>query len=290
MANSLREVKTRIDSTKSTAQITRAMQMVSQSKVRRAQKEFSNYKSFMSSISDMVKSVVSRLGSDYKHPLMNQREIKKTCYLIITSDRGLAGAYNANVFKELETEILSKGKSTDDFVIAAIGRKGYNYALNHKYNLINESEALSRDDVMFLDIEPVANKIINMYLKREIDEVIVIYNHYVNTLVSGIKFERILPITSIEGKVKNEEYIFESGLEKTLDLMLPMYIQDIIYGMILDAKCAEHSSRMNAMQNATDNAFEVIGSLELLYNRARQEVITNELIDIVSGANALGGE
>ncbi len=290
MANSLREVKMRIDSTKSTAQITKAMYMVSQSKVKRAEKTYKDYKDFMKNISDMVVSILGKAGDIYSHPLMQKREVKKTAYLIVSSDRGLAGAYNSGLFKYLEKQIEDNHKSNDEFICSAIGKKGFSYLNQRGYSIIEEEGIYVRDDVMFIDIVPLTEKIIEMYLSGEIDKLVIVYNHYVNSLTQEITSKTLLPISNVEGEETNVEYIYESGIVNTLDLLLPMYIQDMIYGIILDAKTSEHCARMNSMRNATDNADEVISKLQLIYNRARQEVITNELIDIIGGANAIGGE
>lgn len=289
MANSLREVKTRIASTKSTAQTTKAMYMVSQSKVRRAEKTYKDYQSFMQNIRKMVTNVVSKIDTDYKHKLMQERPIHKTCYLIVTSDRGLAGAYNSNIFKALDNIIKERHTSKDEFITASIGRKGYNYINSKGYPTVNTEPTNVRDDVMFLDVVPLAKGIIDLYLEGKIDSLVVIHNHYVNSISQNVEFTNLLPIVNIGLEHNETEYIFESGIEKTLDMLLPMYIEDMIYGIILDAKTSEHCSRMNSMRNASDNADEVIAKLQLLYNRARQEVITNELIDIIGGANAIGG-
>lgn len=290
MANSLREVKGRIDSTKKTAQITKAMYMVSQSKVKRAEKTFKDYQSFMKSISDMTFSIVSKAKEDYQHVLLKKRDIKKTCYLVISSDRGLAGSYNNGLFKYLDNLIAQKHKSNNEFMCAAVGKRGFNYIKKRGFELVSDEPTYVRDDVMFVDIVPLANQIIELYLEGIIDEVVVIYNHYVNSLTQEIALQRLLPIGDIEGEAAKVEYIYESGIENTLNQILPMYIQDVIYGIILDAKTSEHCARVNSMRNATDNATEVIDKLQILYNRARQEHITNELIDIVGGANAIGGK
>ena len=143
---------------------------------------------------------------------------------------------------------------------------------------------------MFIDIVPLAKKFVDLYLAGEIDKLVIVYNHYINSLTQEVRFEELLPIKKVDAKKSNIDYVYETGIEKTLNIILPMYVQDIIYGIILDAKTAEHSARMNSMKNATDNAEEVIDKLELLYNRARQAVVTNELIDIIGGANAIGGD
>lgn len=290
MANSLREVKLRISSTQSTAQITKAMYMVSQSKVKRAEKTYKSYKDFMKRIATMVGQIVKKASSEYQHPLLTPREVKKTAYFIITSDRGLAGAYNSSLFKALEEKITLEHISKEEYITAAIGKKGFSFIKKKGYPLLQEEPTYIRDDVMFVDILPLAKKVIEAYLNKEIDKLIIVYNHYVNSITQEIRFEELLPIYKIDSETSNIDYVYETGIEKTLDLVLPMYIQDIIYGIILDAKTSEHSARMNSMKNATDNALEVIDKLQLLYNRARQNVITTELIDIIGGANAIGGD
>ncbi|MGM9971835.1 MAG: ATP synthase F1 subunit gamma [Anaeroplasmataceae bacterium] len=289
MANSLREVKNRIESTKKTAQITKAMYMVSQSKVKRAEKTYKDYQSFMKSISDMTFSIVSKASEDYKHELLKTREIKKTCYLIVSSDRGLAGAYNNGLFKYLDNLISENHKSNDEFICASVGKRGFSFLKRRGYNLVKDEITYIRDDLMFMDIVPLANEIIKLYLEGAIDKLVIIYNHYVNSLTQEIVSQTLLPIGKIDGEEIKVDYIYESGIENTLNQILPMYIQDVIYGIILDAKTSEHCARVNSMRSATDNATEVIDKLQVLYNRARQEVITNELIDIIGGANAIGG-
>ena len=290
MANSLREVKVRISSTESTAQITKAMYMVSQSKVKKAEKTYKSYQDFMKRISSTVSNIVKKASDEYPHPLLVEREVNKTAYLLITSDRGLAGAYNSGLFKEFKQYISSNHKSNDEFMVTSIGKKGFSFIEKEKYNTIQKEPTLVRDDVMFIDIEPLARSIIDSYLNKEIDKLVIVYNHYINSITQEIRFDTLLPISKIEGEETEIDYAYETGIEKTLNLVLPMYIQDIIYGIILDAKTSEHSARQNSMKNATDNAEEVIDKLQLLYNRARQNVITTELIDIIGGANAIGGE
>ena len=290
MANSLREVKIRISSTKSTAQITKAMYMVSQSKVKKAEKTYKLYRDFMDRISSMVSQILAKAGTDYRHPLLTKREVKKTAYFIITSDRGLAGAYNSSIFKALTDKINENHKSKDEYITGAVGKQGYSYLKRMNYPMLNDSAVFIRDDVQFVDIEPLTKKFIDLYLAGEIDRLVLVYNHYVNSLTQEIKFEELLPLVKVDKEFKEIDYVYESGIEKTVNLILSMYAKDIIYGVILDAKTAEHSARMNSMKSATDNAEEVIEKLQLLYNRARQNVVTTELIDIIGGANAIGGD
>lgn len=290
MANSLREVKKRISSTESTAQITKAMYMVSSSKVKRAEKTYKSYLDFMERIEKLVSNMLSKTVEDMVHPLMQERPIEKTAYLIITSDRGLAGAYNSSIYKALEEKLAEEHLSFDQILCGAIGKQGFGYLKRKGYPLIIDSATYVRDDVMFLDILPLAKNILNAYMEHRIDKLVIVYNHYINSLTQEVVFKELLPITSLEKTESSIDYVYETGIEKTLNLVLPMYVQDIIYGIILDAKVSEHSARMNSMRNATDNANEVIEKLQLLYNRARQGAITTELIDIIGGANAIGGD
>lgn len=290
MSNSLKEVQKRITSTENTAQITKAMYMVSSSKVKRAEKVYKGYQDFMNRIKDMVGQILSKTDEDYVHPLMVPRPINKTAYLIITSDRGLAGAYNSSIYKALEERIKQDGQSMDSIVCGAIGKQGFGYLKRKGYPLILEEATFVRDDVMFIDILPLAKSFITAFLEKKIDKLTIVYNHYINSLQQEVQFEDLLPIESLEKTTGSTDYVYETGIEKTLSLVLPMYIQDRIYGIILDAKVSEHSARMNSMRNATDNAQEVIEKLQLLYNRARQDAITTELIDIIGGANAIGGD
>lgn len=289
MANSLREVKTRIVATKGTAQITNAMYMVSQAKIRQAEKTYKEYKDFMSRIGSLVKSVISKAEVDEPNAMMVQREIKKTAYIIVTSDRGLAGAYNSNLNKELEKQIETNHKSSDEYVVGAIGKKGLSFIRKKGYPTLVDEQTHVRDDVMFIDIVPLADAFIKEYNEGKIDKLVIIYNHFINSLTQEVTSRTLLPIDEIEGEVKETDYDFETGVENTIDTILPMYIEDTVYGIILDAKVSEHSARMNSMRNATDNAKTVIEELQLIYNRARQEAITNELLDIIGGANAIGG-
>ena len=284
MAESLIDVRSRIASTKKTSQITKAMYMVSSSKVKRSQQAFNDYQDFLDRFRGLVAKTLQNVGDDYSHPMFVKREVKTTAYLLISSDTGLAGAYNANVFKHFEQLVASDG---GNYVVGTIGRKAFAYTKSKKHPLINTSPVLIRDDVMYVDIVPLAKQFVQAYLKGEIDKLVIVYNHFVNSLTIEVKAETLLPIKEIKAENKENEYLYEGGVLNIIDEIMPMYIQAVVYGIILDAKISEHSSRMNSMKNATDNAEEVIDKLQILYNRARQSAITTELIDIIAGANAV---
>ena len=284
MAESLIDVKGRINSTKKTSQITKAMYMVSSSKVKRSQQAYFSYQDFLNRIRQLVATTLNNTGPDFTYPMFEKREVKTTAYLLITSDTGLAGPYNTNVFKHFE-QLVSE--NTGNYVVWTIGRKGYSYVKSKKHPLVNTSPVLIRDDVMYVDIVPLAKQFVNAYLKGEIDKIVIVYNHFVNSLNIEVTSETLLPMDEILSDEVNGEYLFEGGIYDIVDEIMPMYIQAVVYGVILDAKISEHSSRMNSMKNATDNADEVINKLQILYNRARQSAITTELIDIIAGANAV---
>ncbi len=284
MALSLIDVRSRIASTKKTSQITKAMYMVSSSKVKRSQQVYYDYQDFFKRIRGLVATTLKNVGDDFSYAMFEKREVKTTAYLLISSDTGLAGPYNTNVFKHFEQLVAQDGGS---YVVWTIGRKAYSYVKGKKHPLLNSSPTLVRDDVMYIDIVPLAKQFVHAYLKGEIDKLVIVYNHFVNSLNIEVTSQVLLPIDEIKDDVNEKEYIFEGGIENIVDEIMPMYIQAVVYGIILDAKISEHSSRMNSMKNATDNAEEVIDKLQILYNRARQNAITTELIDIIAGANAV---
>lgn len=282
MSASLRTVKTRINATKSTAQITKAMNMVSASKVRRAEKAYNEYKDYMQKITNLVGDLIT--ANREKHPMLEERPVKRIGYIIITSDRGLAGSYNGNISKKLIEEI---NLIECDYIIGALGRKGYSFCEKSNLKMINNEPILIRDDVDFVDIKFFASGLIQKYINQEIDKIVVIYNKYINSITTETIAQTLLPIEKVEYSASNIDYEYEQGALKTLDLILPMYVENTLFGIILNSKTSEHSSRMTAMKNATDNAEEVINQLQVLYNRARQSAITAELTDIVAGASAV---
>lgn len=285
MAASIRAIKTRITATKKTSQITKAMNMVSASKLKSAERSIKAYLPF----TDKVKSIVANLAStkeNLDHPLLRKRDIKTVLYVVVSSDRGLAGAFNSNIAKSLTKEIDSL-PSNINYVVMPLGLKIYNYVKKRNFPMNIENPVSLNDNIVFSDISDVVHEIVLDYLSNKVDEVKIIYNHHVNTLIQQVQTETLLPISQFDNSVAKVNYEFDGGEREILDTIFPIYIENSIYGMILDSKASEHAARMNAMQSATDNASEVIATLELLYNRARQEAITSELTDIVGGASVI---
>lgn len=284
MAASIRDIKQKVVATKKTSQITNAMNMVSASKLKGAQRATESFRPYMDRIEDIIVNL-SASGEEIDHPLLKQREVKKVCYILVTSDRGLAGPFNSNLCKIIAREVENK-----DYIIGAMGVKGYFYCKHKKYNMFDDVVRLP-DDVTFDYVFPMIRKVVEMYLNGEVDQVVMVYNHFRNTLSIEPTLKVILPIQNdFTGKKEvNKIYDYEGGINSILDTVLPLYIENLVYGVILDSKASEHASRMTAMKNATDNAKGVISQLELRYNRARQAAITLELTDIIGGANAANG-
>ncbi|WP_078414409.1 F0F1 ATP synthase subunit gamma [Priestia abyssalis] len=282
---SLRDIKTRITSTKKTSQITKAMEMVSAAKLNRAENNAKSFVPYMEKIQDVVASIA--LGSkDASHPMLLSRPVKKTGYLVITSDRGLAGAFNSNVLRTVYNAIQERHRSQDEYAIIAVGRMGRDFFKRRGIPVMLEITALA-DQPSFADIKDIASKAVNMFADGTFDELYMFYNHFVSAIQQDVTEKKLLPLTDIASSNKLMSYEFEPSQEEILEVLLPQYAESLIYGALLDSKASEHAARMTAMKNATDNAKELIRSLTLSYNRARQAAITQEITEIVAGASAL---
>ncbi|MFD3221593.1 ATP synthase F1 subunit gamma [Staphylococcus saprophyticus] len=285
---SLKEIDTRIKSTKKMKQITKAMNMVSSSKLRRAESNTKQFRPYMEKMQDAITAVV---GSDKnsRHPMLQQREVKKSAYLVITSDKGLAGAYNANVLKHLIKDIEEKHASKDDYSIVVLGQTGVDFLKNKGYD-IHDSLIDVPDQPSFKEVQAIAKKAIDLYSEGEVDEVKIYFSHFVSVLENTPSTKTVLPLSpedSSLGHGQMSSYEFEPDKEAILSVILPQYVESLIYGTILDAKASEHATRMTAMKNASDNASEIIDDLSIQYNRARQAAITQQITEIVGGSVAL---
>lgn len=285
---SLRDIKNRINSTKKTRQITKAMEMVSASKLNRAQQRARQYIPYTSKIRDVVAGIAAN-NSGATHPMLESRPVKKTGYIIITSDRGLAGGYNSNLIRTLLATIQERHKSTDEYGLIVMGRIGRDLLKSKNYPIIEAITGLS-DSPTFSDIKNLARSAIDMYTDGTYDELYIWYNHFVNPITQEVTEAKVLPLTDLSsGKSgTSASYEYEPSEEAILAQLLPQYAESIIFGALLDAKASEFGARMTAMGSATDNATELIDKLTLQYNRARQAAITQEITEIVSGASALG--
>lgn len=290
MATNIRDVKLRITATKKTEQITNAMNMISAAKLKTAEKAIKGYQPYLKQIQDVVKNIMNNLDEtkEIHNLLLDKREVNKVCYCIITTDKGLAGAFNNNLFKELKS-ILRDNK--EKFVVAPIGLKGYYFVKKNKYPIYLDKYIQVKDNVEFNELIPFIRDLIKGYVFGEFDKVIVIYNHYVNTLIQNVKQFELLPIQeNFKDENHSSVYEFDGDTEQMLNMILPIYVENVLYGLILNSKASEHASRLNAMKAATDNAKEVVEKLELLYNRVRQQAITLEITDIVGGASVINNK
>ena len=281
----LREIKGRITSTKSTKQITKAMQMVSSSKLRRAEQNAKAYVPDMEKIQDVVGAIASGT-KDSGHPMLTARPVKKTAYLVIGSDRGLAGAYNSSILRQVQRTINERHKSKDEYVILAVGRVVRDYFVKRDHNVISNVVGLP-DQPTFADIKEIARNAVGMFIDGTYDELYMYYNHFVSAIASEVTEKKLLPLTDIAPASGTASYEFEPSGEAILEVLLPQYAESLVYVALLDGKTSEHDSRMTAMKNATDNATDLISDLSFQYNRARQAAITQEITEIVGGAAAL---
>ncbi|MED2977570.1 ATP synthase F1 subunit gamma [Bacillus swezeyi] len=281
---SLRDIKSRITSNKKTSQITKAQQMVSASKLNRAENNAKSFVPYMEKMQEVVADIA--LGYSGTHPMMSSRPVKRTGYLVITSDRGLAGAFNANVLRKAYQKIQERHQSKDEYAVIAVGKMGRDFFKKRGIPVISEITGI-RDEVSFPEIKDLANSTVQMFIDETFDELYLFYNHYVSAISQEVTEKKLLPLTDITPNKKRTSYEFEPDEEEILEALLPQYAESLIFGAILDSKASEHAARMTAMKNATDNAKELIADLELSYNRARQASITQEITEIVGGAAAL---
>ncbi|MFY4775239.1 ATP synthase F1 subunit gamma [Metabacillus sp. RGM 3146] len=282
---SLRDIKSRITSTKKTSQITKAMQMVSAAKLNRAENNAKAFVPYMEKMQEVVSNVAQGI-SGVSHPMLETRPVKKTGYIVITSDRGLAGGFNSNVLRSVFQAIQKRHSSKDDYAIVAIGRMGRDFFMKRGSHVISEVTQVG-DDVTFADIKAIASEAVNLFADEKIDELYLCYNHYVSAIEQVVTEKKLLPVTDLSHSSKIVSYEFEPDEDEILKVLLPQYAESLIYGALLDSKASEHAARMTAMKSATDNAKELIDSLTLSYNRARQAAITQEITEIVGGAAAL---
>ncbi|WP_373737133.1 F0F1 ATP synthase subunit gamma [Jeotgalibaca porci] len=303
MAASLIDIKKRIKSTQKTSQITNAMHMVSASKLARAEQKVRKYQIYANKIREIVThiagqqlSVIEEKGQNLNreqlidfHDLLIERKVERTGYLIISTDKGLAGSYNSSIFKSTRLMIQQDHESTEEYTIISIGETLAHDLQKHDIPVEHIVPDLS-DQPSFEDVRGLVSLIIDYYRNGEFDELYVCYNHHINAISSEFRAEKMLPLSDLdtdETKQRAVEYAFEPTKEDILEVLLPQYAESLIYGAIIDAKASEHASRMTAMKSATDNAQDLIKRLSLEQNRIRQGAITQELTEIVSDVSAL---
>ncbi|MCO0832104.1 F0F1 ATP synthase subunit gamma [Fructobacillus sp. W13] len=302
---SLQDIKRRIGSTKKTRQITSAMQMVSTAKLSQIQRSTTGYHEY----AYRIKAVVSHLienhvldNVDSSHlPMVDARPVKKTGLLVVTSDRGLVGSYNANIIKKTNALMKEKNLTPDNTVILAIGGNGADFYKKRGFTVALEHRGLS-DVPNFNEIRQVLKTVISLYEAEAFDALHLVYNHFINRLQSDQQTIQLLPLTKeVVNQAKMDEdkdekektfetksaYYSEPDSTAVLNVVLPQYIQSLVFEAVLDAKTAEHAASSTAMSSATDSADDLIHRLDLQYNRARQSQITTEITEITGGMVAL---
>ena len=291
MANT-RDIRHRIKSIRNTAQITKAMQMVAASKMRKAQQHALAGRPYAGVMNKVLVSLQKRTNPNL-HPLLEVRPLKKELVLIISTDKGLCGALNTNLFREAAN--FEQAKTA--FVVS--GKKARQFIARTKRELLADFEL--KDSPSFVESKPLSKFCLEKFLRREVDKVSVLFTHFINTISQRAVTQTLLPISSFDlpkgasTEEANQDldpmlgYVFEPKAEELLGVVLPYYIQFQVFQMILDARASEHSGRMVAMKNATDNAEQFIKDLTLEYNKMRQAGITTELLEIATAQMALSG-
>lgn len=279
---SMRDIRRRIKSVENTQKITRAMKMVAAANLRRAQERAEGARVFSEKTREVFQNVAGA-ATDVSHPFLVDRGGEKIAFILITSDRGLAGGYNVKVINEVVNKVENKAKTS----LITIGRKGRDYFRRRGYNIISEYMGIE-DHPTFATAQRIAREVIHLYESGVFDRVYIGYTKFKTALT---QFPTVLPLLPIvpekEEAGPKTEYLYEPSAGEVLDWILPKYLENIIYSALLEAKASEFGSRMTAMDSATENAQEMIEKLVLSYNRARQAAITTEISEIVGGAEAL---
>ena len=290
MAN-LKEVRTRIESVKSTQQITKAMKMVAASKLRRAQDAILQMRPYVQKLYGILENASASLTGEQQSEYSKERDVKKVLVVVITSDRGLCGGFNANVIKaglNLIEEKYQEQESSNNLTILPLGKKAYDYFSKRDYQVIGDFYEIY-SHLSFNKAKEAAEFAMQGFVNGEFDSVELIYNEFKNVATQILRVEQFLPIVSDEQEEKKDstEYIFEPSVEYIIEEMIPRTLKVQFYKAILESNASEHGARMTAMSKATENAGELLKELKLVYNRTRQAAITGEILEIVGGAEAL---
>ena len=293
MSGQLKEVRNRIKSVQSTQQITKAMKMVSAAKLRRAQDAIIQMRPYSQKLQEMLSNIVSSVSSDVNMPLADERLTERVLMIAITSDRGLCGAYNANVIKltrQVIEEKYAEQSKKGNVTILPIGKKGYDYFVRLGYNVVNDFWTIF-SDLSFDNVRRAAIYAQENFLNKNYDRIEIVYSQFRNAATQIMISEPYLPIPRVQQKqgAKNIDFIFEPSMDELIQELMPKILNTQVYKAVLDANASEHGARMTAMDKASENANEMLKSLKISYNRARQATITTELTEIVSGAAALQG-
>jgi F-type H+-transporting ATPase subunit gamma len=280
----IRKIRRRIKGVQNISKITRAMEMIAASKMKKAQERGLAGRPYAEKIEQVIAALAALPDIGLQHPLLQRRPVEKIIVVHVTPDRGLCGGLNANLNRRLAGFILEQKVPVE---VVAVGRKGRDFSVRNSCKLCADFTQLS-DQPSFLDTLPISNIVIKEYTEGMIDKVYISYAHFVSTLVQKPVMKQLLPVEpAVIPGAQNVDYIYEPGAEEVLGGLLPRFVEMEIYHAILESIASEQSARMVAMRNATDSANELISDLTLMYNKVRQEAITRELLDITGGVVAL---
>ncbi len=295
MSGSLKQVRERIRSVENTQQITKAMKVVSAAKFRRAQQAIVQMRPYAEKLNLMLRNILSNMEGEADTVFGQERPLQKACVVVVTSNRGLCGAFNSNVIKgavSLIQEDLAEVRRNGNLSILCIGKRGYDF-FRKRYtdcNIITDHVELFTD-LTFDNVAPVARKLMDAFEQKEFDSVHVAFGHFRNAATQFPVVEQWLPVAKIKpvqgGSKKRADYIFEPDMKGLLNYLVPSILQTTFLRYLLDTHASEHGARMTAMDKATENAEELLKELRINYNKARQEAITKEILEIVGGAAAL---
>ncbi|KYH33612.1 ATP synthase F1 subunit gamma [Neomoorella mulderi] len=278
----MRDLKRRIRSIRSTQHITRAMKMVAAAKLRKAQAQVTAARPYAEKLEEVIGRLTGAVDPETQ-PLAAAREVKKAGYVLITGDRGLAGGYNANLIRLTEERLQAEERPV---ALVTVGRKGRDYFRRRRVEIVRSFTDIG-DEPDLIQARELARQLVELYLEGSLDEVNLIYTRFYSALRQVPRIDRLLPIQASGAGEEGGDYIYEPSPAEVLKSLLPRYCEIKVYQALLEAKASEHGARMTAMDNATENAAEMIDKLTLSFNRARQAAITREIVEVVAGADAL---
>ena len=282
MAN-LKEIRNRIASVSSTMQITSAMKMVSAAKLKKAQDAITAMRPYSDKLTELLQNLNSALGPDFSSRFAEQRDLENVLVVAVTSNRGLCGAFNSNIIKQVTNVASSYDAKVS---ILAIGKKA-NDVLSKNFEVISNQSSVF-DDLTFDSVAAIADLLMEQLESKAFDKIEIVYNKFKNAATQEIMTEQFLPIIALDGSSdSSQDYIFEPNKEEIVEILIPKSLKIQLYKSLRDSFASEHGARMTAMHKATDNATELRDQLKLTYNKARQASITNEILEIVGGAEAL---
>lgn len=287
----LRDIKRRIGGVKSTQKITKAMKMVAAARLNKAQDNMINSRPYSRKLGEVLDQLLS-VEKNYEHPLLKERGDERIAIIVVTSDRGLCGAFNMNVISSVEnliTENYSEQKRQNNLSLYCIGKKGRDFFTKHEFN-VAEGYVSIFGDLKFDFVSQLNKQLTSQYLNEDLDKIIVVYNRFKSVAQQEVITSQLYPIipsTTENNEEEDVNYIFEPDKKNIIDSLLPRYLDVQMWTVLLNSYAAELGARMTAMEMASENAEEMIKSLQLTYNKRRQAAITNEILEIVSGADAL---